>query len=66
MKKEQCNYLQPIRHCVILYTNLSSKTTSSSRSGGRLTGDGELGGTGLYAELVGDNGRSEMVASADG
>ena len=50
-----------------MYTNLSSKTTSSSSPGGRLTGDGELGGTGLDAELVeGDNARSKMPESAGG
>ena len=46
-----------------MYTNLSS---SSSSPGGRVTGEGELGGTGLDAELVGDNARSEMAAGAGG
>ena len=58
-----------ITYCVYddMYTNLSSKTTSSSSPGGRLIGPGELGGTGLDAELVdGDNVSSEMAAGAGG
>ena len=44
-----------------MYTNLSSKTTSSSSPSRRLMDDGELGGTGLDAELVEGDARSEMA-----